>query len=169
MKEKKIKILPFSREVWMAEGDEFKIEVDRILKAHPVKNLTEDEVVTTLRMLELQAALDEYGDGTYVYINTNDERLEMCDDYDKFLAMLIDVELREKILTTKRCRSFFGGTVYYWRKIAHKCPITSVATAFSEESSGYFGRGWIVAPHIETLRRWILKNSEYSKIQKLKI
>ena len=50
----KIVILPFNREVWMADGDEFKAEVERILEAKPVKNLTEDEVITTLRLLELE-------------------------------------------------------------------------------------------------------------------
>lgn len=134
-----IKILPFSREVWMADGDEFKAEVDRIMEARPVMNLTEDEVITTLRLLELEAGLSE-GRYNLVVVRRNDPRLELCNDNDRFLALLIDCVKRDVILGTKRCRSLFGGTVYHWRKIARKCPITDVASAISECGSGYYGR-----------------------------
>lgn len=165
---KQIKILPFCREVWMSDGDEFKAEVNRIMEARPIMNLTEDEVITTLRLLELEAFLSE-GRYNQVVVHRNDSRLEMCDDNDRFLAMLIDCYKRDVILGTKRCRSCFGGTVYHWRKIAHKCPITDVASAVSECGSGYYGRGWIIAAHIERLRTYILETSSYSKIQKLKV
>ena len=159
------KILPFCREVWMADGDEFKAEVQRIMEAKPVKNLTEDEVVTTLRFLELKAFLL---DRNHIVVHNQDPRLELCDDNDRFLAMLADCDRRETLLTTKRCRHLFGGTVYHWRKIAHKCPITDVASALSECSSGYYGRGWVIAQHIEMLISYILETSTYARIQKLK-
>jgi len=164
---KQIKILPFCREVWMDDGDEFKAEVQRIMEAKPVNNLTEDEVVTTLRFLELKASLSE-GRYIQVVVHRNDPRLELCDDNDRFLALLADCDSREVLLGTKRCRSIFGGTVYHWRKIGHKCPITDVASALSECSSGYYGRGWVIAPHIEMLISYILETSTYARIQKLK-
>lgn len=162
-----IKILPFCRPVWMAEGDEFKAEVDRILEAKPVKNLTEDEVVTTLRLMELEAELSE-GRYNQIVIHRNDQRLDLCEDNDKFLALLADCDRRDVLLFTGRCRKIFGGTVYHWRNIAHKCPITSVASAISECGQGYYGRGWEIAPHIQTLRKWIIQTSKYSRILKLK-
>lgn len=162
-----VKILPFCREVWMDEADEFRKAVDKILEARPVKNLTEDEVVTTLRFLELKAFLSE-GRYNEIVVHNRDERLELCDDKDRFLAMLADCDKREVLLGTKRCRRLFGGTVYHWRKIARTCPITDTASALSECSSGYFGRGWIIAPHIERLIIWIITYCDYSKIQKLK-
>lgn len=167
MKEQQINILPFNREVWMAEGDEFRQEVDRIMEARPVMNLTEDEVITTLRLMEIQNALSE-GRYNQVVVHKNDARLELCKDDDKFLAMLADCDKREVLLFTGRCRSLFGGTVYHWRNIAHKCPIISVASAISEFGTGYYGRGWVIAPHICRLRDYILNTSTYSRIQKLK-
>ena len=151
------KILPFNRDVWMDEADEFRKAVDMILDARPVMNLTEDEAVTTLRFLELKAFLSE-GRHNAIVVNINDKRLELCDDSDN----------RDVLLGTKRCRRLFGGTVYHWRRIARKCPIIETVSALSECSSGYYGRGWAIAPHIERLINWIIKNCDYSKIQKLK-
>lgn len=162
-----IKILPFYKEVWMDEADEFRKEVDRILEAHPIMNLTEDEAVTTLRFLELKAFLSE-GRYNQIVVHKNDKRLELCDDKDRFLALLADCDQRHVLLGTKRCRIIFGGTIYQWRKIARKCPIISVASAIDECSSGYYGRGWEIAVHIERLIDWIIETTNYSKIEKLK-
>ena len=153
-----IQILPFIKEIWLA-NEEFKAKVDRIMEAKPVMNLTEGEVITTLRFLELKEQLYE-GRWNDLVIRKNDQRLELCDDNDKFLAMLADCDKRDVILGTKRCRKLFGGTVYYWRKIAHKCPIIDVASAISDCSSGYYGRGWVIAAHIERLISWINNNIE---------
>ena len=161
------KILPFNRDVWMDEADEFRKAVDMILEARPVMNLTEDEAVTTLRFLELKAFLSE-GRYNVIVVNINDTRLELCEDSDRFLAVLADCDNRDVLLGTKRCRRLFGGTVYHWRNIARKCPIIETVSALSECSSGYYGRGWKIAPHIERLINWIIKNCDYSKIQKLK-
>lgn len=156
-----------SKDFWQ-EYAEFRDEVFRVMKARPVKNLTLEEAAYTLRLLELKAFLTE---GTYgqVVVRKNDRRLEQCDDADRFLAMLADCDQREILLTTKTCIRTFGGTAYHWRKIAHQCPITGVASAISESSSGYYGRGWVLAPHICTLRKWILETTEYSPINKLKV
>lgn len=150
------------------EDPEIQSNVAYIMMRAPVKNLTEAEVLTTLRLLQLHVMLKD-GDSRYsVRVHRNDPRLALCDDNDRFLAMLLDCDLREVLLGTKRCRSCFGGTVYHWRRIARKCPITDTASALSECSTGYYGRGWVIAPHICTLRRWIIENSTHQEIRKLK-
>ena len=144
-----------------------------IMMTAPVKNLTEEEVLITLRLLQLQVLLGEENRQGYwrdmVVIHRNDPRLALLDDKEKFLAMLIDCDLRDVLLTSKRCRSLFGGTVYHWRKIGRTCPVTETASAISECSSGYYGRGWIIAPHICTLRKWIIAHSNNEQIRKLKV
>lgn len=133
-------------------------EIAEYIKVHaPVKNLTEDEILTTLRLMKIRSFLS---DGRYnqIVVHKNDKRLELCDDKDKFLALLADCDARYVLLFSGRCRQIFGGTVYHWRKIARQCPITSVASAISECGSGYYGRGWEIAPHIERLIQWIDKN-----------
>ena len=50
---KQTETIRFVSEKLMDEADEFRKAVDMILEARPVKNLTEDEVVTTLRFLDL--------------------------------------------------------------------------------------------------------------------
>lgn len=138
----------------------------------PIKNLTDDEVLLTLRLLQLQVLLREerrYSNRDIVAIRRNDIRLELLDDHERFLAMLIDCDLRDVMLTSKRCRSLFGGTVYHWRKIGRTCPITAVASALSECSSGYYGRGWVIAPHIRNLRKWIIEYSDNEQIKNLKV
>lgn len=156
------KILPFNP----ADLD-VQRKCDRIMEAAPVKNLTPDEVEATLRFLELKEFLSE-GRYNQIVVNINDKRLELCDDSDRFLAVLADCDNRDALLGTKRCRRLFGGTVYHWRRIARKCPIIETVSALSECSSGYYGRGWAIAPHIERLIDWIIKHCDYSKIQKLK-
>ena len=75
----------------------------------PVKNLTEEEVLITLRLLQLQVLLGEANRQGYwrdmVVIHRDDPRLVLLDDKEKFLAMLIDCDLRVVLLTSKRCRS----------------------------------------------------------------
>lgn len=150
------------------EDPEIQSNVAYIMMRAPVKNLTEAEVLTTLRLLQLHVMLKD-GDSRYsVCVHRNDRRLALCDDNDRFLAMLLDCDLRDVLLGTKRCRSCFGGTVYHWRRIARKCLITDTASAISECSTGYYGRGWVIAPHIQTLRKWIIENSTHQKIRKLK-
>ena len=148
-------ILPFNPEGHQSE-------IDLIMEAAPVKNLTPDEALTTLRLLELQKFLSQ-GRYNEIVIHRNDKRLELLDDKDRFLAMLADCDRRDVLLFSGRCRSLFGGSVYHWRNIARKCPITAVASAISECGSGYYGRGWEIAPHICTLRKWIIEHIEEYK------
>lgn len=124
---------------------------------HPVRNLTDDEILTAMRLLQLY---EQLGCGTYrqVVIGRKDRRLELVGDQDRFLAMLLDGHLRGVLLTSKRCRSLFGGTPYHWRKIGRTCPITDVASAVSEFGSGYYGRGWVIRPHVKRLIKWIIEN-----------
>ena len=158
------KILPFKKESCM-EDEAFKAKVDRILEAKPVKNLTEDEVITTLRLMELQKVLSE-GRYNQIVIHRNDARLGLCDDSDRFLAMLADADARDVLLFSGRCRSLFGGSVYHWRNIGRKCPITAVSSAISECGSGYYGRGWEIAPHIKRLIKWININLKVNNNEK---
>ena len=146
----------YNKELWLADP-KIREDIDRILEAKPVKNLTDDEVLTTLRLMQLQEGLQ---DGRYnqIVIHRKDKRLEKCDDQDRFLAMLLDCDSRDVLLFSGRCRSLFGGSVHHWRKIARQCPITAVASAISECGMGYYGRGWEIAPHIQTLRKWINNN-----------
>ena len=152
------------------EDPEIQSNVAYIMMAAPVMNLTEAEVLTTLRLLQLHVLLKD-GDSRYsVCVHRNDQRLALCDDNDRFLAMLLDCDLRDVLLGTKRCRSCFGGTVYHWRRIARKCPVTDTASAVSEYGDqGYYGRGWVIAPHICTLRKWIIDNSTNEEIRKLRV
>jgi len=155
------------------EDPEIQSNVAYILMAAPVKNLTEQEVLTTLRLLQLQVLLRQPNYNCYwtdiVVVHRNDPRLELCDDSDRFLAMLIDCDLRDVLLCTKRCRMLFGGTTYHWRKIGRTMPITDTASALSECSSGYYGRGWVIAPHICTLRKWIIEHSNNEQIRSLRV
>ena len=154
------------------ENPEIRSNVAYIMMAAPVRNLTEAEVQTTLRLLQLQVLLrTEYrGHRDEVVVRRNDPRLELCDDGDRFLAMLLDCDLRDVLLGTKRCRSCFGGTVYHWRRIARKCPITDTASALSEYGDGgYYGRGWVIADNIRTLRKWIVGNSTNEQIRSLNV
>lgn len=146
-----MQIQPFRREEYVSRPD-----FREFLAKAPVKNLTEDEVVTTMRLRDLEAF---FGNSRHeIVIHRNDKRLELCDDNDRFLAMLLDCDKRDVLLFSGRCRSLFGGTVYHWRNIGRKCPITSVASAISECGSGYYGRGWEIAPHIKRLCKWIDEN-----------
>ena len=129
-------------------------KMNQIILAHPVSNLTQDEVLTTLRLMQLQKELSE-GRYNQICIHKNDKRLELCEDTDRFLAMLADADARDVLLFSGRCRALFGGSIYHWRNIGRKCPITAVASAISECGSGYYGRGWEIAPHIERLINWI--------------
>lgn len=131
---------------------------NEIMSAKPVKNLTVDEVMTTLRLIQLKVAFNKDGDT----IRYNDQRLKDCTDTDKFLAMLNEYDAAGYILSTRPLIQNFGGTKYHWRKIGRTCPITDVASAINECSAGYYGRGWIIAPHINRLRDWIIYNTDFA-------
>jgi hypothetical protein len=156
-----------------AEDPEILSNVDYIKMKAPVRNLTDQEIMITLRLLQLQVLLRTLNRNNWardvVVVHMNDPRLEQLDDTDKFLAMLIDCDLRDVLLTSKRCIRLFGGIKYHWRKIGRTMPITDTASAISECSSGYYGRGWVIAPNICTLRRWIIEHSDNEQIKSLKV
>lgn len=138
------------------EDPDVRSKVERIMKAKPVRNLTYEEVITTLWYLYMKQEITEKQEYyTNQVVHRNDKRLEESSDDERFLAVLADCSCREVLLGTKRLRSLFGNTVYHWRKIARKCPIIETVSGFSECSAGYYGRGWIIAPHIERLIDWI--------------
>lgn len=142
-------------------------EIDLIMQTAPVKNLTQEEVITTMRLIDLHSFLAE-GRFNEVVIHLNDKRLELCDDKDRFLALLVDCDERDVLLFSGRCRSLFGGTVNHWRNIGRKCPITAVSSAISECGNGYYGRGWEIAPHIQRLRKFIMEIDIRPEVQKLR-
>lgn len=150
------------------DTEESRRSVAHILEHAPVLNLTLREVISTLRLIRLHAYLADrqYGD---VYVHNNDVRLQYCDDTDKFLALLLECEQRDQLLGTKRCRMRFGGSPYHWRKVAKDCEIVTAVSAFSDSGTGYYGRGWVLAPNIATLRKWIVATTENPDIKRLKV
>ena len=148
-------------------SESVKRSLSHILANAPVINLTEDEVISTLRLVRLHAFLADRQHQD-VYVHNQDERLQLCDDIDRFLALLLECEQRDQILGTKRCRLRFGGTAYHWRKIAGSTGIVKASSAVSVDG-GYYGRGWVLAPHIATLRKWIYTTTDNPDIKRLKI
>lgn len=142
--------------------------IEYILQHAPVLNLTLREVISTLRLIRLHAFLadNKHQD---VYVLNKDYRLQCCDDTDRFLALLLECEQREQLLGTKRCIVRFGGSPYHWRKIAHDCEIVTTASAVSESGTGYYGRGWVLAPNIVNLRKWIVATTQNPDIKRLKV
>ena len=142
-----------------------------ILEHAPVLNLTHQEVLSTLRIIRLQAALADR-QYQYIYIHNDDERLKYCDDTDRFLALLLECDQRNRLLGTKRCRLRFGGSAYHWRKIARECEIVttvSVSDGFAAETTVFHGRGWTLAPNIVTLRKWIVATTQNPDIKRIKL
>lgn len=155
-------IPPFDR-----TSESIKRSIEHILANAPVLNLTVQEVLSTLRLIRLHVLLADrqYQD---IYIHNNDIRLSQADNTDKFLALLLECEQRELILGTKRCITRFGGTKYHWRKIARDSAVVTTASAIGIDG-GYFGRGWVLAPNIVTLRKWIVQTTKNPEIKKLKV
>lgn len=148
-------------------SDGIKRSLAHILGHAPVLQLTAQEIISTLRFIRLHAYLADrqYQD---VCVHIRDERLRHCDDTDRFLALLLECEQRDQLLGTRKCCRHFGGTPYHWRKIARDTHIVTVSSAVSDDG-GYYGRGWQLAPHINTLRKWIYETTENPEIKRLKI
>lgn len=133
--------------------------VNAIRHLEPVAHLRYEEVVQTLRLIQLEQALkDEKRTSHFsVTIYQADKRLGNLSDDDKFLALLLDADCRNSILTSKRCRYCFGGTAYSWRKVAGRCELIEARSATVEGEYGgrYLGRGWCITPYIKTLKGWM--------------
>lgn len=154
------------------DSEAMRRSIAHILEHAPVLNLTLREVISTLRLIRLQASLADrqYQD---IYVHNGDVRLQNCDDTDRFLALLLECEQRNQLLGTKRCRLRFGGTPYHWRKIARDCEIVTTAsvpaTVPAGSPAGYYGRGWMLAPNIVALRKWIVATTQNPDIKRLKV
>lgn len=155
------------------DAPEVKSCVEHIMKCKPVQNLTEDEVLQTLRLLQLHSLLIDKQRSTHfsVTVYQDDHRLQSCSDEDKFMALLLDAEVRGLILMTKRLIYCFGGTHYRWRNVVKRLSIvtTSSMTMNGDYGGKYLGRGWVLAPNIKTLRRWIVEHSTNPEINSLKV
>lgn len=150
-------ITPFN-----ANSKEVLEKVFDVLVLAPVKNLTEQEAIWTLRLIDMERQLtDEKRISRHaVTVWQDDSRLLEASADDKFLALLLDADCRQVLLNSKRCHYCFGHPQYYWLQVAKRCPIivTKSATLEGEYGGRFLGRGWVIAPHIQTLRKWIINN-----------
>lgn len=153
-------------------NEDIKNSVRYILYHAPIQNLTEEEVLTTLRLLQLEILLQSSKLSRYsVTIYQDDERLQNLTDDDRLLAMLLHCRCRSNLLLQyKLLRWAFGQTDYHWRKVIKRCPIidTVSQTVAGQYGGRYLGKGWVIAKHIQSLRIWIIENSKNEEYQKLK-
>ena len=129
---------------------------DFIRRFSGVKNLTDAEISGTIRMLQLD---DQY---SYNEVWSCFD-IKNLSDSDKFHLMLIKQDKYDYLLTTRTLIHLFQGTKYHWRKIGRTSPLTTVASAVSDCSTGYYGRGWIIAPHIHTLIEFLRSETYLSQ------
>ncbi len=130
---------------------------DFIRRYSGVKNLTDDEISGTIRMLQLDV---QYSYNAAWRLNSPVASLS---DTDKFHLMLIKQNTHDYLLTTRTLLYLFKGTKYKWRKIGRTSPLTTVASAISECSTGYYGRGWVIAPHIQSLIEFLRSETYLSQ------
>ena len=132
--------------------------VGLIMKHKPVQHLTAAETITAMKLWRLEYMLHK--DETYpVTVYQNDKRLELLTDEEKFLAALLDADCRDTLLTYKRLHYLFGKTEGYWKKIVKQSVAIEVKSRMVEGGHGgrYYGRGWVIAPNIRTIIKWIRK------------
>ena len=155
------------------DDKDIQFSLRHIMYNAPVKNLTEDEVLQTLRILQLHCALRDPNRTSRFSVTVwqDDNRLQDCTDDDRFLALLLDADCRDTILNSKRCIYCFGHNGYHWRKVAGRCVLITTRSATLEGQYGgrFLGRGWVLAPNIKTLRRWIVSNATNPDIKNLKV
>ncbi len=150
------------------QSEEVRQKVFHILEQAPVKNLTETEVTETLHLLHLERQLTD-GSRTSrfaVTVYQDDQRLAGASTDDKFLALLLDADCRRTILTSKRCRYCFGQSTYFWQKVARQGVLTVTKSEMMEADFGgrFLGKGWVLAPHIVTLRKWIVEDEKEQNV-----
>ena len=154
-----------------AQDENIRESVRKILYEEPVQHLTEDEVLATIRLMQLEIALQDSPRSQYaVTVYRDDERLRHLPDSDKFMAALLDSYHRDDLLGYKKLCYCFGGTKYQWRKVVQACPIIEDQSRTVEGQYGgrFLGRGWVLAPHIRTLRSWIIANSTKEEFKNLR-
>ena len=154
-----------------AEDEDIRRSVRKILYEEPVQHLTEEEVLATIRLMQLEIALQDGPRSRYaVTVYRDDERLRHLPDSDKFLAALLDSYHRDALLGYKKLVYCFGGNMHQWHKVVKVCPIieSQSRTVAGERGGRYLGRGWVLAPYIKTLRSWIIANSTNEDFKKLR-
>lgn len=147
------------------QSEEVRQMVSHVLGHAPVQHLTEEEVICTLRLLQLRDDLHDTERSRYaVTLYRDDERLEGCTRDVMFLALLLDADSRDTLLMSKKCMYTFGLSIHRWRTAAKECPICTTASATVVGSQGgyYLGKGWKIAPHIKRLINWIDKQKQES-------
>lgn len=154
------------------EAEDIKRSVKHIMEHAPIQHLTEEEVLTTIRLLQLEVWLQSSKLSRYsVTIYQDDERLQSLTDDDRLLAMLLHCRCRSNLLLQyKLLRWAFGQTDYYWRKVIKRCPIidTVSQTVAGQYGGRYLGKGWVIAKHIQSLRIWIIQHSNKEEYKQLK-
>jgi hypothetical protein len=154
------------------QAEDVKRSVRYILDNAPIQNLTEDEVLATIRLLQLEILLQDSRLSRYsVTVYRDDERLQNLTDDDLLLCMLLHCRCRNnQLLQYKLLLWAYGHTEYHWKKVVRRCPIVDMTSQTVEGQYGgqYLGRGYVIAKHILSLRTWIIENSKSEEYQKLK-
>lgn len=154
------------------EAEDIKRSVRYILDNAPIKHLTEEEVLTTIRLLQLEVWLQSSKLSRYsVTIYQDDERLQNLTDDDRLLAMLLHCRCRNNLLLQYKLLLWaFGHTEYHWKKVVKRCPIIEIVsqTVAGQYGGRYLGRGYVIAKHIQSLRIWIIQHSNKEEYKQLK-
>ena len=154
------------------DDKDVKNSVRYIMEHAPIQNLTEDEVLTTIRLLQLEILLQNSKLSRYsVTVYRDDERLQSLTDDDRFLAMLLHCRCRNNLLLQYKLLLWaFGHTEYHWKKVVKRCLIIEMASQTVEGQYGgrYLGRGYVIAKHIQSLRIWIIEHSKKEEYKQLK-
>ena len=155
------------------EAEDIKRSVRYILDNAPIQHLTEEEVLTTIRLLQLEVWLQSSKLSRYsVTVYQDDERLQSLTDDDRLLAMLLHCRCRSNLLLQYKLLLWaFGHTEYHWKKVVKRCPIIEMTsqTVNGQYGGRYLGKGYVIAKHIQSLRIWIIQHSNKEEYKKLKI
>lgn len=155
------------------DDEDVKNSVRYILHHSPIQNLTDDEVLTTIRLLQLEIQLQNSKQSRYsVTVYRDDERLQNLTDDDRFLAMLLHCRCRNNLLLQYKLLLWaFGHTEYHWKKVVKRCPIIEMTsqTVNSQYGGRFLGRGYVIAKHILSLRTWIIEKSRNEAFKQLKV
>lgn len=154
------------------EAEDIKCSVKHIMEHATIQHLTEEEVLTTIRLLQLEvwlqsSKLSRY----YVTIYQDDERLQSLTDDDRLLAMLLHCRCRSNLLLQYKLLLWaFGHTEYHWKKVVKRCPIIEIVsqTVAGQYGGRYLGKGYVIAKHIQSLRIWIIQHSNKEEYKQLK-
>lgn len=72
-------------------------------------------------------------------------------DREKFMCALLSCDGMGIGLTSKMLNKLYGWNTYKSRKVAATVPHKYVSSLFSEERTGYFGKGWFLINAVHTL------------------